>query len=188
MILNNILIDLITLRTSPCAEGLNGLVLFGYHFERFHAFAVFRHDYIVHAFGCIYCERADFAGHSLMFFGSYLTTLCVEDVDNVVTVGCELQVDIFDEGVWVYRVFIFDVALFTRRWENYDILFFRLRIRAPAVGKRQGDVIFTVFVECNRCVVTGVLNFGVGNGECRCRSDGQCTRHGRVTLNSDIGR
>ena len=54
MILNNILIDLITLRTSPCAEGLNGLVLFGYHFERFHAFAVFRHDYIVHAFGSIY--------------------------------------------------------------------------------------------------------------------------------------
>ena len=93
MILNNILIDLITLRTSPCAEGLNGLVLFGYHFERFHAFAVFRHDYIVHAFGSIYRERADFAGHSLVLFGSYLTTLCVEDVDNVVTVGCELQVD-----------------------------------------------------------------------------------------------
>ena len=188
MILNNILIDLITLRTRTCAEGLNGLVLFGYHFERFHAFAVFRHDYIVHAFGSIYRERADFAGHSLVLFGSYLTTLCVEDVDNVVTVGCELQVDIFDEGVGVYREVIYQVAIDTRRGENYDILFFRLRILAPSVGKRQGDVIFTVFVECNRCVVTGVLNFGVGNGECRCRSDGQCTRHGRVTLNSDIGR
>ena len=35
MILNNILIDLITLRTSPCAEGLNGLVLFGYHLKDF---------------------------------------------------------------------------------------------------------------------------------------------------------
>lgn len=111
MILNNILIDLITLRTRTCAEGLNGLVLFGYHFERFHAFAVFRHDYIVHAFGSIYRERADFAGHSLVLFGSYLTTLCVEDVDNVVTVGLRIAVDIFDEGVGVYREVIYQVAI-----------------------------------------------------------------------------